>query len=265
MKTEIKIVTPQLAKEMLKRNGNNRKISHAHVKFLSNEMLTGNWQFDGQPIRFSEGGVLLDGQHRLNAVINSDCAQQFLVVTGIEKGAFKVMDTGKNRSAADIFSVEGVNYSAATAAACRMVVNFKNGLNTTNTANKPSNTDILNFYDINKSRINDCIKLAKTYYEDFNKVLPLSQIAGFMFLFGEKHVTKSEDFFNKLCNGLSLSNEDPIRHLRNKLIREKIARLSLPTAEKYAIIILTWNAYRRDSKTKRLVSWKKGAKFPTII
>jgi hypothetical protein len=265
MKTEIKFITPELAKEMLKRNGNNRKVSQNHVNFLANEMIGGNWQFDGQPIRFSEGGVLLDGQHRLSAVIASDCAQKFLVITGIEQSAFKVMDTGKNRNTADIFSIEGINYAAATSAACRMIINFKKGLNSQNNGNKPSNSDVLSFYNLNKIAINNCVRSAKKYYQDFNKVMPLSQITGFMFLFGEKHILQSEEFFYKLCTGNGLTDKDPIKHLRNKLIREKIARLSLPTAEKYAIIILTWNATRKGRENNRLVSWKKGAKFPKII
>ena len=61
MKTEVRVVTPAIAKELLKRNPNNRKLNEAHVSRLEKQMNNGQWIFDGQPIRISPSGSVLDG------------------------------------------------------------------------------------------------------------------------------------------------------------------------------------------------------------
>lgn len=264
MKTEVREVTPDVAKQMLKRNGNNRKISDNHVGFLAKEMNNGNWLFDGSPIKFSEGGVLLDGQHRLNAVIKSDTSQKFLVVTGIDSAAFKVMDTGKNRNTADIMSVEGIKYPSDTAAAARIIIKMKKGRASVGGVDKPSNTEVLDFYYANLE-IGRFIKESQILYNEFSKVTPLSTIAAFKFMMAERSITHSEEFWNKLCTGIGLEDGDPIKFLRKKLLTDKINRASLPAAEKNAIIIKTWNAFRRGNTLKRTVAWKKGEKFPKLM
>lgn len=48
MKTEVKIINPFTAQEMLKRNNGNRSLSPTHVANLANQMRRGQWIFDGQ-------------------------------------------------------------------------------------------------------------------------------------------------------------------------------------------------------------------------
>ena len=264
MKTEVRDISPIIAKEMLKRNLGNRRISDAHVAFLSREMSNDNWMFDAQPIRLTAAGGILDGQHRLNAIILSGTIQKFLVVSGVDEESFIVMDTGKNRNASDVMSIKGYKYSAGLSAACRLIIILKNKRSAQNSANKPSNSDIIRFYEENKNT-SYCIEKAVSLYDQFNKVLPASQIAAFMFLFSEKSVTDSEMFWEKLCTGLGLESKSPIKHLRNKLLNDKLGRMMLPAQEKYALIILSWNAYRRGASIARLPHWRKGTKFPEII
>lgn len=264
MKTEVREVTPNVAKEMLKRNGNNRKISDNHVTFLAKEMTNKNWLFDGSPIKFSEGGLLLDGQHRLSAVVKSNTAQKFLVLTGVDSEAFKVMDTGKNRNAADIMSIKGIEYSAAVAATIRIIIKLKNGIASRGGKNRPSNTEVLDFYYDNLE-ISRFIKESQVLYNEFDKVIPLSTIAAFKFLMAERSIVHSEEFWNKLCTGLGLESDSPIKLLRRRLISDKIARSSLPATEKNAIIIKTWNSFRRGGTLARVVAWRKEQPFPSLI
>ena len=125
MKTEVRTITPVVATEMLKKNLNNRKVSENHVRFLAEEMRNGNWLFDGQPLRFDEDNVLIDGQHRLNAIIKSQTSQNLLIVTGLKKESFKVMDTGKNRNAADALSINGEQYYSTIASCAKVYYNAK--------------------------------------------------------------------------------------------------------------------------------------------
>jgi hypothetical protein len=130
MKTEIRKISPEIAKNMLLLNPNNRRLSKSHVDFLTKEMINNNWIFDGQPIRFNHSGGLLDGQHRLNAIINSKTTQEFLIVSDIRNDAFKVMDTGRARTAGDVLHIHGGTHSMVLASAIRFILNHKNKQNT---------------------------------------------------------------------------------------------------------------------------------------
>jgi hypothetical protein len=65
-------MTPALAEDFLTHcNTHNRTLADAHVETLANEMRAGRWQLTHQGIAFSPNRVLLDGQHRLWAVVMS--------------------------------------------------------------------------------------------------------------------------------------------------------------------------------------------------
>jgi hypothetical protein len=263
LKTELRLINATIAKEMLKRNQRNRTLKIKDVKYLSDQMKNNQWLFDGQPIRFTEDGRLLDGQHRLNAIIESNTEQKFLVIKGIKSESFKVMDTGRTRTGADVFSINGISNSTTIAATVRFIISFKRNSLTINKS-KITNTDLLNWYEKNKN-ISDIVKNAFVMKNEFSNVLTATQIAGFHFLFAKKNVIEAENFIYKLCTGLGVENTNPIFLLRKKLIQDKINVAKLPTNEKFAFIVKTWNNYRLNKDVKILKWNSSNEKFPEII
>lgn len=81
---KVETITPDIAKTMLGENVNNRRISHDNVNMFAREMRNGEWRFNGEAIKFSKDGRLLDGQHRLLAVIAADKPLTTLVIRGLE-------------------------------------------------------------------------------------------------------------------------------------------------------------------------------------
>lgn len=264
MRTEVRSVTPAVAKEMLRRNTKNRGVNVAHVRFLKEQMNSGQWLFDGQPIRFSESGSLLDGQHRLNAIVESETTQQFLIVSGVDSNAFKVMDTGKSRDGADCLSINGVSYSKEIAQIAKMTTKLKKGKHIESGYYKMSNTDILNWYNDNEHVI-EMIRKSEGLNTSFSRVLSKAFIAGMMYLFAEKNATEAEIFMSKLCNGLDLTTDSPIYIVRKKLIEDRINQAKLPVQDKVAIIFKAWNLYRLGKSCKQIRYNKDNEKFPVII
>lgn len=262
MKTEIREVTPMVAAEMLKNNNNNRRLSEKHVNFLSQEMNNGNWLFDGQPLRFDGFGRILDGQHRLNAVIKSKTCQKFLIVSGLTQETFKVMDTGKIRNAADAFSILGAQYSTDLSSVSRFILSFKIGEGS-HTKTKISNTDLLNWYEQNPI-INEMIITASNLNTESGKFITRSTICSFLYLFSERHQEQAKDFIYKLCTGLGVELKSPIYALRKKLISDKMNTLKMPPRYKNAIIIKAWNLCRKN-KTAVYLKFSETEKFPTIL
>lgn len=107
MKEEWILVTPAIAKQWLTKNTSNRRLRKRTVVRYACDMKAGQWLETHQAIAFSEAGVLLDGQHRLAAVIESGVSQRFLVVTGCSHESQLVVDKVLPRGAADSITLEG--------------------------------------------------------------------------------------------------------------------------------------------------------------
>jgi len=252
IKTELRLITPAIAKDMLKRNFGNRRLNLRNVGFLCKEMKIGNWKFDGQPLRFTASHQLLDGQHRLEALIEADMSLEFLVITGVNPDAFTVMDTGKNRNSSDIFSIEGIENYSNVAAATRMICMTQNGKHAdTYGAYKPSNTDLLDFYSENKS-ISKYVENADFLYRSFNRVISTSHIAAYGFLMAELNVQESEEFWKKVCTGVGIDEGCPTGALRSKLIADKMSLKKIPRNDKKGLIFKAWNFYRKGADVKFL-------------
>lgn len=96
-------VTAEQAKEWLKGNKLNRPIRKGYLHKLSEAMKRGEWTVTHQPIALSNGR-LLDGQHRLMALVDSGLQKlQMSVAYDADPATFDVIDVGINRSASDIF------------------------------------------------------------------------------------------------------------------------------------------------------------------
>lgn len=93
---------------MLEKNKHNRPLSQLHVKRLAHEIAAGRWQYNGDTIKIANNDAVLDGQHRLWAVIEANKAINTLVVNGIEPEAFTTIDTlRKHRTFSDIVGMCG--------------------------------------------------------------------------------------------------------------------------------------------------------------
>ena len=101
MKLEIIKVTPDKAKKWLAKNHpHNRSVSWNRVEAFVNDMVAGNWRLTHQGIAFDGDGYLIDGQHRLHAVVNSGKAIEMAVVTNETAGFHDPIDRGAPRSVA---------------------------------------------------------------------------------------------------------------------------------------------------------------------
>lgn len=69
MKVQEEIITPETAKSWLLKNVHNRPLRDGLVTTYATDMANEQWQSNGESIKFSSEGELLDGQHRLAAVI----------------------------------------------------------------------------------------------------------------------------------------------------------------------------------------------------
>ena len=106
---KVVLLTPEEATRLLEYNTLNRPLSDRHVKRIANQILSGKWRFNGDTIKISEDNQVLDGQHRLWAIVEAKIAVQTIVVRNIAREAFATIDTlRKPRSGADVLALNGV-------------------------------------------------------------------------------------------------------------------------------------------------------------
>lgn len=102
----IATVTPEFAMELLQRNVGNRALRVATVVKYALAMKAGEWILSPEPICIGVDGRLLNGQHRLHAVVRAQRPQQFMVVTNVDPEVFAVLDRGLVRSFQDASGIE---------------------------------------------------------------------------------------------------------------------------------------------------------------
>lgn len=118
---EIMTVTPELAAAWLKRNiENNRNLRGRVIQKYAMDMKNGDWQMTGVPVVFNRSGKLIDGQHRLNAIVRSNTPVQMMVVRGVSDDT-SIYDRGANRSIRDVLNMSGVKVE-------NLVVSIINGV-----------------------------------------------------------------------------------------------------------------------------------------
>lgn len=76
---EILSVSPEMAELWLDGRDANRRIRMGHVRELVAEMKAGRWRITHQGIAFGPDGKLVDGQHRLSAVVMAETTVSMLV------------------------------------------------------------------------------------------------------------------------------------------------------------------------------------------
>ena len=84
LQVEVEVISPEQAEAYLENNAKHRKIKEKKVDAYMQEMQDGKWRLNGKVLIFDANGRLLNGQHRLSAVVKSGVSLTTLVVRGVD-------------------------------------------------------------------------------------------------------------------------------------------------------------------------------------
>jgi hypothetical protein len=99
-------VTPQAAAKMLERNTGNRDIRQARVDYFVDLLTRGEFKCTHQGIAIGPDGNLLDGQHRLWAVVSSGIGADMMVATNVDPDTYTAIDTAVKKTNADLLRID---------------------------------------------------------------------------------------------------------------------------------------------------------------
>lgn len=100
-------VGPDLAARWLDGNTHNRPLRQSLVDRYVRDMQAGRWRLTHQGIAFNVDGVLIDGQHRLWAIVLSGVTVRLRVFFNEPLESMKTVDTGLVRSNFDVLHLTG--------------------------------------------------------------------------------------------------------------------------------------------------------------
>ena len=258
-KTEL--VTPEIAAAMLERNDMNRSVSTLQVERYAQAMAAGEWRENGQTITCAEDGMLLDGQHRLQAVIKSGVPIRFLIVRNVPKQAMSTIDTGSVRTLAHVLGIKGVVNPRYAASITRLlyVHDIADGeMRLGNCKESQRNALLEGFYDSNKAIIDRAAAVAGGKHHFVISHLGLCYV-----LFARKSPCKADEFFILLKTGENLTTGHPVLSLRTKLIDNRLQRQKFTVRETVAFYIKAWNAFVKG-KTLSNFRWSSSEPLPEI-
>lgn len=143
MRAEIIKITPEMAQQMLTYNSSNRKLRNHIVKLYAKQMLDGDWHLTGQGITFGKNGQLLDGQHRLSAIVLANKPIDMLVVR--DANVVPTYDCGLKRSVVDQMCLSNQDFATCVmsnvgVAICKLCMSLETTGNITNARNIPADS-----------------------------------------------------------------------------------------------------------------------------
>lgn len=266
--TKMELITPEKAKELLKYNDLNRPIRKNIVDYYSNQMLNGQWTLSGQTISLTYDGRLIDGQHRLAAIIKSGKSIYCNIARNVPEESFVNYDRLRSRSTGDVLGIYGIKNARNISAALTSYFHLKakrfgqagfgenirsKGQGCIKDSREKSTIDIIHFYDkheilINKISYNSSIIRKKLKYFPESKLMAIM-----LYLIYDKQYRDDVvfNFFSQLYTGENIENRT-IFILREKIIQSFSGGLNLTERAKLFLLIKCWNCYVRLKEVKRL-------------
>lgn len=255
-KVSIEVVTPALAEEWLKQNTNNRPIKPTVIERYVRMMEANAWQLSGDPIRFNGDGSLLDGQHRLQAVVESGKDIESVVIRGLTHESQEVMDTGAKRNFGDVLALRGYKNTTSLAAAITFGLRYENDwlkIHKHPTVNEQltwlhQHPEVIEY--VNVVANSSVMRLA-------NKTV----VAAIMHYTAKEMPGEAEYFFLRAGEGINLEKDSPEFALAKFMMNQKTRSRKAPIKYVQACTIKAWNAFVLGKKVQSL-SWRPGGSTP---
>ena len=255
-------IGPELAGQYIEGMSKNRNISQRDVESLARAMKQGLWREDaGDPIRLNSDGQMIDGQHRMWAIVESGCEFSFLVIRGIDNSTQMIMDTGRGRRLADQLRIRGEKYPSELASAISLYSGWINermlmrgGGNKTKIM-IPEGISILEQHPELRKSVAIGYGIARAVKGGAGRWSAIHCVLS------EIDAVDADAFFRQIQTGENLSATSPIMALRRRLADDALTQRKLGIREYTALVFKAWNAYR-EGRDIQVLSWKAGGATP---
>lgn len=262
----IKTITPQVAKTLLSTSFRNRKLKKSRVSRYWGAMKRDEW-IVAQPIMLNCDGSLIDGQHRLQAVILHGKPVDFLMIKGYEReNTFGKIDDVGPRKLNDWLHIHGEELPDVLAQVIVLAQNDVRGCIPTGQRSFTFSQTAVEGVEFLEQHPE--IRQSVVAPGVVNVLVSRGMSSFCHWKFAAVDRVVADAFFVDLMMGEKEGETDPVYLLRERLKSNRLAASKLTRTEKLALIYKTWNAIRTGKKSRTL-AWcgtGKGAEdFPEVI
>lgn len=247
-------VSPELAERWLERNTKNRPIRQRDVDKYARDMASGNWLMTGEGIKFDVSGTLIDGQHRLWAIVEAGQAVRMMVVTGLPPEAQSVMDSGTKRTAGDSLQLAGFKNYYNVAASARLGYAYDCGFLTRARSSisgadipTPTHAEIRQWVDLNPGIVDAVAETGR--WPGRSK----SAAAVATLILRRVDADEATAFINRIIELDFDGTGDPAKALYERLLNSKVQREQLSSVTEMHMIFRAWNAHRDGQRMTKLM------------
>lgn len=256
MKITQEIITLARAEELLRLNTNNRPADPRKVAQYAKAMLAGEWVVNGDTIAISRENVLLNGQHRLLAVIRADYQYEAAVATGVEPEAFATYDRHYNRTTGQIFIMDKIpNGEAAATIASKLLLweNNRNGLlkGGGHAIDRPTPAELLHYYHAHAADIQ--VAAARGQHYGRSASFLSRNDWGFLLLLLQRTADgdRADEFLQSFASGTNMREGDIALRARNALFNSLKSASKLTLVAKLNYVIFSWNCIQEGRPRHR--------------
>lgn len=242
------LVTPAYATALLARNTGNRPLKRGNVRNIARDLTAGLWKFDGATIVVAETGRLMDGQHRLEACVESGVAFPALLVTGLSETVQQTIDSGVSRRLGDRLGMKQVPNANATACAIGLLVSLAGVRKDTGRLLSHSlSQQVLDAHP----NLTVSVSAAHKSFSGWQSRLAALHYIGCYSGFSDR----SEAMISVWRNGVPDYPGDAMHLLRERMVKSKV---TLRQADVLDLMAAAWNAFR-CRKPLKVLKAAKGA------
>lgn len=259
-------VTPGLAAAILSEGSPNRNIRRIDVLRYAEDIKQGRWVATGEAIKFDQDNLLLDGQHRLSAIVEAGMTVPMLFVYDIPRASQDVMDSGRKRSLADQLTMRGqtnCNRLAAGIKAAYFIETYGKPRN----AGYASMVTLLDWFESNPD-ITESIAPTRKALQPPVKY-PGGLAIGLHYLMARMAREEADLFWHMIGFGNHAIEAQPILYLRELMMKVSAATGNGRTLEanhRAAYTIKAWNAWLMGTEIKQFkYRAHLGDTFPTLL
>ena len=259
IETGIEEVDPGVASRWLDANLDNRRPVRHKIEQYKRDIAAGRWSLTGEAIKFDRDGVLLDGQNRLIAVVETGRSIVTLVVRGLDGTARRHMDTGAARSAGQALTMLGHRYGGDLAAVAQVAILLAEGRPLA--SGRRSHEEILRFVEENPD--------IEPVVQEYGRSLPMLPAAANYVAWVLTGIDSdlAAEFLAELRSGANLPEVSPVLAARGRLGRlqadTKLSR-GIRVESQIATAFRAWNAWRNGEPLTKIVLGLKQGGRPVI-
>ena len=268
-------ITPAKAREYLNTSTGNRPLSKVFILSYADTMKKGAWLLNGVPIIFDVNGHLLDGHHRLQAVITAGIPVRFDVMRGAPAEAFSTYDNGRHRTVGQLLAMQGVKHynliGSIVNANQRLIKSGRlwenNSVDSGPHCKEPKRTNDDN-YQLYRKDPKGYDKVAETIVRLQSKCRIISASwAGGLYYYLTHTGCYSEEEVNPFFEALYTLDSDAIPAvtlLRKAITKEALSGRKMKAETLWAFLVKAWNTYI-SGEDRKILRYQSSESLPELI